>query len=100
MCVDIDECMELESACKFPVETCINLLGSYKCICSHMGYRRNYETNACEPDSILQKILYPPPYPQKNETKSLSNKFNNAVNKLKSVMSDLLGNYNLNFSSV
>ena len=50
--MDVDECrMEDEEVCGGPHEVCKNVLGSYKCECTH-GYQKVVVSNGSENEII------------------------------------------------
>lgn len=54
MCVDLNECVTGENNCDQTTETCLNLPGTYKCICK-WGYEYHKETNQCVQNNIFKK---------------------------------------------
>lgn len=56
MCVDIDECEENSDPCTSLSEACLNLPGSYKCVCK-WGYSWNEASKKCEYSSVSDILL-------------------------------------------
>ncbi|KAK9875281.1 hypothetical protein WA026_007672 [Henosepilachna vigintioctopunctata] len=87
ICVDIDECAENRHNCRTIKEACINLPGSFKCVC-RWGYIWNKETKSCEQSSALDTLVLRKnselEYEEMNTTESffkrLLNKFSNRSN--------------------
>lgn len=53
MCIDIDECLNESHSCDVESESCINLPGSYECVC-RWGYSKKNEV--CKPSRALSII--------------------------------------------
>ena len=53
--VDINECMEGTDACE---DVCENIIGSYRCSCSHQGYQIQMDGTSCQSKIIMQLIHY------------------------------------------
>lgn len=83
MCIDVDECTELESPCDFSSETCQNLPGTFTCNCNPLGFRKVLKTNECVKDSVMQQILYPLHNSNPNESLSIVSKVFGKINPLK-----------------
>lgn len=86
--MDVDECTEFESTCQMQSETCINLPGSFECVCNIMGYQYDVEKNSCTIDPIVHSVLYPHHYISSDSGKlSFSKTLHNLVDKWKSFLS-------------
>lgn len=55
ICVDINECTDLMNPCIHETETCVNLVGSYRCICAY-GYEWNEINKQCTDSSMMELI--------------------------------------------
>ncbi|XP_044258930.1 uncharacterized protein LOC123007610 [Tribolium madens] len=67
ICVDIDECATGAHACNPEKETCLNLLGSFKCVCK-WGHIFNKKSKTCEPSKALTHLMLRKQEEEKKET--------------------------------
>lgn len=56
ICVDIDECEENSEPCNTVSEACLNLPGSFRCVCK-WGYSWNDDAKKCEYSSISDSLV-------------------------------------------
>lgn len=75
MCVDINECVTGVHTCNKTTEDCLNLSGTYHCICK-WGFAFDQETKKCVQNKVLAKI---------DETGNENNN-NTLVEKFKSII--------------
>ncbi|CAG9857817.1 unnamed protein product [Phyllotreta striolata] len=55
ICIDLDECLSKTHNCKPKVESCLNLPGSFRCIC-HWGYIWDEESHECLSSTALSML--------------------------------------------
>ncbi|XP_057660273.1 uncharacterized protein LOC130896294 isoform X2 [Diorhabda carinulata] len=55
ICIDVDECASKTHNCHRDSESCLNLPGSFRCIC-RWGYLKDKKTNQCLPSQALAAI--------------------------------------------
>lgn len=55
LCVDVDECVEKMHNCDQRLESCVNLVGSYRCACK-WGHTWNVAQNKCVTSAVLELI--------------------------------------------
>lgn len=70
LCVDVNECTTGDHNCDEASEVCVNLPGSYRCLCN-WGYIWNEETNLCTTSPALD-IIKRPHEDEYNKNKSMS----------------------------
>lgn len=55
MCIDIDECAIGMDDCESKMESCVNLPGSFRCVCQ-WGHKWNDQLQRCESNPALSTI--------------------------------------------
>ncbi|KAL3285869.1 hypothetical protein HHI36_000389 [Cryptolaemus montrouzieri] len=92
ICVDVDECEENIDPCNPLSEACINLPGSYKCVCK-WGYMWNKESKKCEFSSIAESLVLRKSTEKENEDNSSDSFFKRIFFRNKEKFFRSLGNH-------